>query len=96
MTQDSLQKNSDKEPRKLFGTDGIRGCANVYPMDPNTVLKIGKAVGLFFKKKHKKNLRYSLVKTQDVVVIFWNKLFLLGFVVLGQIHFFLVHYLLLE
>ena len=46
MTQDSLQKNSDKEPRKLFGTDGIRGCANVYPMDPNTVLKNRKSCWL--------------------------------------------------
>jgi phosphoglucosamine mutase len=39
---------------KLFGTDGIRGKANTYPMDPATVMKIGKAIGLYFKKKDKK------------------------------------------
>jgi phosphoglucosamine mutase len=33
---------------KLFGTDGIRGVANEYPMTPEMVLKIGQAVGLYF------------------------------------------------
>ncbi len=43
----------EKKRQKLFGTDGIRGCANTYPMDPNTVLKIGQAVGFYFKKTYK-------------------------------------------
>ncbi|MFN7455432.1 MAG: phosphoglucosamine mutase [Pseudobdellovibrionaceae bacterium] len=30
---------------KLFGTDGIRGTANVYPMTPDLVLKVGQALG---------------------------------------------------
>ncbi|MDD3153381.1 MAG: phosphoglucosamine mutase [Victivallaceae bacterium] len=30
--------------RKLFGTDGIRGKANVYPITPETALLVGKAV----------------------------------------------------
>ncbi|MFN7824310.1 MAG: phosphoglucosamine mutase [Pseudobdellovibrionaceae bacterium] len=30
---------------KLFGTDGIRGTANVYPMIPDLVLKVGQALG---------------------------------------------------
>jgi phosphoglucosamine mutase len=29
---------------KLFGTDGIRGVANQYPMTPETVLQVGRAV----------------------------------------------------
>jgi len=29
--------------RKLFGTDGVRGKANVFPMDSETVLKLGRA-----------------------------------------------------
>ncbi len=33
----------------LFGTDGVRGEANRYPMDPNTALAIGQAVTLLFK-----------------------------------------------
>ena len=31
---------------RLFGTDGIRGRANVPPMDCDTALKTGRAVGL--------------------------------------------------
>lgn len=38
--------------KKLFGTDGIRGEANVYPMSPDMVLRVGQAIGLFFKEKH--------------------------------------------
>ena len=36
---------------KLFGTDGIRGVANVYPMTPEVVLNVGKAVAHVFKEK---------------------------------------------
>ena len=34
--------------RKLFGTDGIRGTANVAPMTPETALRLGQAAGLWF------------------------------------------------
>ncbi len=37
--------------KKLFGTDGIRGLANVYPMSPDLVLRLGQAIGVFFKEK---------------------------------------------
>jgi len=30
--------------RKIFGTDGIRGTANVYPMTPELALRLGKAI----------------------------------------------------
>ena len=30
--------------RKLFGTDGIRGVANEYPMTPEVALRVGAAV----------------------------------------------------
>ena len=36
---------------KLFGTDGIRGVANAYPMTPEVVLNVGKAVAYVFKEK---------------------------------------------
>ena len=36
---------------KLFGTDGIRGVANEYPMTANMALEIGKATAHIFKKK---------------------------------------------
>lgn len=34
----------------LFGTDGVRGTANIYPMTPDMALKIGAAVGQYFRK----------------------------------------------
>ncbi len=36
----------------LFGTDGIRGVANVDPISPDFVLRIGQAIGLYFKETH--------------------------------------------
>src|SRR5665213_4474615 len=36
--------------RKLFGTDGIRGPANKFPMTPDVVLKVGQALGLLLKR----------------------------------------------
>ena len=35
--------------RKLFGTDGVRGIANRYPMDAQAALKLGQAVAVVFK-----------------------------------------------
>jgi len=35
--------------RKLFGTDGIRGEANVFPMLPEIALQVGRAIGYLFK-----------------------------------------------
>jgi phosphoglucosamine mutase len=34
--------------RKLFGTDGIRGQANIAPMTPGMALRLGQAAGLWF------------------------------------------------
>lgn len=36
--------------RKLFGTDGMRGVAGHYPLDQETVLKFGKALGALLQK----------------------------------------------
>lgn len=38
---------------RLFGTDGIRGLANVYPISPDMVQKIGQAIGIYFGSRHK-------------------------------------------
>ena len=40
--------------KKLFGTDGIRGLANQYPMTIDMVQRLGSAAALFFKKRNKK------------------------------------------
>jgi phosphoglucosamine mutase len=36
-------------PRKLFGTDGIRGRANAYPMTGEVMLELGRALALVFR-----------------------------------------------
>jgi phosphoglucosamine mutase len=36
---------------KLFGTDGIRGTANQYPMTPDMVIKVGQAIGYILQKQ---------------------------------------------
>ena len=40
--------------RRLFGTDGIRGVANLYPLTPEFAFRLGRAVTAFFKKNEKK------------------------------------------
>ncbi len=37
--------------RKLFGTDGVRGTANVHPMTADMALRIGAAVGRYFRRE---------------------------------------------
>ena len=39
--------------RKYFGTDGIRGIANLPPMTADIALKIGAATGLYVSANHK-------------------------------------------
>lgn len=39
---------------KLFGTDGIRGTANIFPMTPEVVVKIGQAIGYILTQEAKR------------------------------------------
>jgi len=41
---------ADTGKRRLFGTDGIRGTANVAPMTPEMALKLGQAAGVMFTR----------------------------------------------
>lgn len=43
------------ERKKLFGTDGIRGTANAFPMTPDVVVKIGQAFGLILNRQKSGN-----------------------------------------
>ncbi len=36
--------------KKYFGTDGVRGKANVFPMTPDVALRLGAAAGRYFRK----------------------------------------------
>lgn len=42
--------------RKIFGTDGIRGKANVFPMTPEIALQVGKALVYTINHKKKKTI----------------------------------------
>ena len=48
--------------RRLFGTDGIRGTANVYPMTGELMLKLGRAVAFLIKRG---NHRHRVVIGKD-------------------------------
>lgn len=48
-----MSEKSDKKIPKLFGTDGIRGTANTFPMLPETVIKIGQAMGYLLHQQKK-------------------------------------------
>src|SRR5512144_3224535 len=49
-------------PRKLFGTDGIRGKANVAPMTPELALRLGRAVALVARRGKKRPPRIVIGK----------------------------------
>ena len=38
--------------RRYFGTDGIRGQSNVFPMTPDLAMRVGIAVGTIFRRGH--------------------------------------------
>lgn len=46
---------SKKLSSKIFGTDGIRGRANYYPMTVETALALGRAAGKIFRKRNVKS-----------------------------------------
>lgn len=56
-----------EKKQKLFGTDGIRGTANEYPMLPEIVVKIGQAIGYLIvnKKIASKSENYKVVIGKD-------------------------------
>src|SRR3954464_10302247 len=51
--------------KKLFGTDGIRGNANVFPMTPDVVLKVGQALGHLLRGKAKPGQKRMVLIGKD-------------------------------
>jgi phosphoglucosamine mutase len=53
-----MEKTAKKEVKikKLFGTDGIRGTANQFPITADVVVKIGQAIGVILQKQSKEGL----------------------------------------
>ncbi len=48
--------------RRLFGTDGIRGVANVHPMTPDVALKVGRAVAYLLRNGRGRHRRILIGK----------------------------------
>ena len=50
----STTSTQDKSfrPGNLFGTDGIRGRANEYPISPDLTLRLGQAIGIYFREHY--------------------------------------------
>lgn len=42
--------------RRYFGTDGIRGKANRFPITPDVAMKVGMAVGLYYRNGHRQRV----------------------------------------
>ena len=53
------------EDKKLFGTDGIRGKANFFPVTPDIALKVGQALGLLLKEKYPEEKQHTVLIGKD-------------------------------
>lgn len=41
--------------KQLFGTDGLRGQVNIFPMQPETIIRLGLAAGQYFRNGQKRH-----------------------------------------
>jgi len=57
-----MMVNGESRNRRLFGTDGIRGTANVHPMTVDTAMCLGKAVAYVFQRKNGRHRRILIGK----------------------------------
>ena len=55
----------NKKERTLFGTDGIRGPAGIYPLDASTVVRIGQAAAEVLSGKRNSNQWPTVVIAKD-------------------------------
>ncbi len=52
----SKKETTTKTTKRLFGTDGIRGTANQFPMTSDMVVRIGQAIGVILNNQNKEGL----------------------------------------
>ena len=50
-----MSANGSNDRPRLFGTDGVRGIANVEPMTAETVMRLGRAVAYVFKRSSRRH-----------------------------------------
>lgn len=66
ITKESGVVNVKKSSRKrLFGTDGIRGTANQFPITPELIMKVGQAMGYILRNQPSRNKRPKVVIGKD-------------------------------
>ena len=51
--------------KKLFGTDGIRGRANRFPITPDIALRVGQALGLLLQDKYPEEKQHTVLIGKD-------------------------------
>jgi phosphoglucosamine mutase len=56
---------SEQPQRKLFGTDGVRGTANVHPMTPEVALALGRAIAHIFRERARPGQRHRILIGKD-------------------------------
>ena len=64
----NVKKQSDSQRKRIFGTDGVRGVANIEPVTAETALKLGRAAAHVFTQltgKQTPNHRPSIVIGKD-------------------------------
>lgn len=55
-----------RQERRYFGTDGIRGTAGLSPLDPETLVRIGKAIAqIFMKSAEQKRRKHRILIAKD-------------------------------
>lgn len=47
-----MHDSSPPQARQFFGTDGIRGLANREPLTPDTIMRLGRAIGMLLLEEH--------------------------------------------
>lgn len=68
MQKQSQKANSQANtPLKLFGTDGIRGTSNQFPMQVDLVVKIGQAIGVILNQQVQK-MNSSVISSPKVLI----------------------------
>ena len=60
--KNSTRRSEAAMTRKYFGTDGIRGTANIHPMTPEVAMRVGMAAGVAF---HRGGHRHRVVIGKD-------------------------------
>lgn len=53
------------KPKKLFGTDGIRGRSNRFPMMPEVVVRVGQALGYLLRKDREESENVKVLIGKD-------------------------------